>query len=492
MYILSTAQMREAERIAIEDKGVPSIVLMENAARGAAEEVLKLGVGSALVFAGKGNNGGDGLAIARLLITEGIRVKVIFMGEREKATADCRKNLEILESYNADIVYNNANVTIGHYDIVIDALIGTGLKSRLSEKYIEAVELINKKARLVLSVDCPTGVNCDTGEDYGIAVNADVTVTFHRAKRGLLLYPAAARCGRLCVKHIGIPDSAEYDSFTLTESEVAAMLPVRNADSNKGSYGKALFVSGCDTMTGAAIINCKAAYRTGAGLVNICSANHVINVVQNLLPEAVTSKEEEIDYNYGNVTAIGSGIGISDRSRRLVKNVVENTEHTIIADADALNIMAEDKSLISFKGIITPHIKEMSRLTGLDTEFIKNNIIKTASDFAKKYNVVVLLKDARSVIAAPDGRICVNTTGSSAMSKGGTGDCLTGVVAGLVAQGMDIFDAACLGAYINGLAGEIAAQERGAYGVLATDIADNVPQIMEELKHKCNIKCIEK
>lgn len=491
MYILTTAQMREAERIAIEDKGVPSMLLMENAARGAAEEILRLNVKSALIFAGKGNNGGNGLAIARLLMAEGVRVKVIFIGERERASADCLKNLEILESYNADITYNDINAPIGHYDIVIDALVGTGLKSRLSGQYTEIVNNINEKAKLVLSVDCPTGVNCDTGEDYGIAVNADITVTFHRAKRGLLLYPAAVRCGRLVVKHIGIPDDTEYNCFKLDDADAKKLLPLRKADSNKGNYGRVLFVSGCDSMTGAAVINCMAAYRSGAGLVNICSSEHVINVVQNTLPEAVTSRIENIDCNYGNVTAVGSGIGISDKSREIVRYVAENTEHTIVADADALNIMAEDKSLIAFKGVITPHIKEMSRLTGLSTEHIKNNLIETALDFAAEYNVVVLLKDSHSVVASPDGRICINTTGTPAMSKGGTGDCLTGLIAGLIAQGVSVFEAACLGAYINGLAGERAAEEKGEYGILASDIADSIPHIMEKLKQTCNKKGIE-
>lgn len=488
MYILSTKEMREEERIATEDKGVSSLLLMENAARGATDEILELGIRSALVFAGKGNNGGDGLAIARLLMANNVKVKVIFIGEREKATPDCLKNLEILERYNADIAYNDISCTIGHYDIVIDALVGTGLKSKLSHKYIEIVNRINEKARFVLSVDCPTGINCDTGEDYGIAVNADITVTFHLPKRGLLLYPAYSHVGELKIKHIGIPYISEFSCFTLDN----ALLPVRNNDSNKGTYGRVLFISGCDTMAGAAVINGRAAYRAGAGLVNICTTDHVINVVHNTLPEAVTSRLESIDYNYGNVTAIGSGLGISDKSRQLVKNVVENTNHTIVADADALNIMAEDKSLIKFEGVITPHIKEMSRLTGLDTEHIKGNMIDIALDFARRYNVVVLLKDAHSVIASPEGRVCINTTGTPAMSKGGTGDCLTGLTAGLIAQGVSAFDAACLGAYINGLAGERAAEKKGEYGILATDITENIPLVMEELKQNCNIKPLEK
>ena len=171
--------------------------------------------------------------------------------------------------------------------------------------------------------------------------------------------------------------------------------------------------------------------------------------------------------------------------------MIGNTGHTIVADADALNIMAEDKSLIEFKGVITPHIKEMSRLTRLDTEYIKGNMIKTAVDFAREYNTVVLLKDAHSVIASPEGKVCINTTGTPAMSKGGTGDCLTGLIAGLIAQDTEVFDAACLGAYINGLAGEKAAHKKGEYGILATDITENIPLVMEELKQKCNKNNLE-
>ena len=244
------------------------------------EEILKLNVSSALIFAGKGNNGGDGLAIARLLMANSIRVKVIFIGERERATPDCLKNLEILESYSADIVYNDISCPIGHYDIVIDALVGTGLKSKLNGKYIDIVNRINEKAKTVLSVDCPTGINCDTGEDYGIAVNADITVTFHLPKRGLLLYPAYSHIGKLKVKHIGIPQTSEFNCFTLDD----VRLPARRKDSNKGTYGRVLLVSGCDTMAGAAVINGRAAYRSGAGLVNICSSDHVIDVVHNTLP----------------------------------------------------------------------------------------------------------------------------------------------------------------------------------------------------------------
>ncbi len=478
MYILSNNEMKEAERIAIEDKGIPSLILMENAARGVVDIILSQNPQNVIVFAGKGNNGGDGLAIARMLITNSIKTKIFFIGEEDKATPDCKKNFEILKAYNADIVYTTDNINIKDYDLVVDALIGTGLSRRLNDKYSNIVNLINK-GKFVVAVDCPTGVNSDTGNDYSIAVNADITVTFHLPKKGLLLYPAFSHIGKLIVKNIGAPYIGSYNTFILDNPK--ELMPKRYNDSNKGTYGKALFVSGCDTMAGAAVINGTSAYKVGCGLVNICSTSHVIGVIHNTLPEAVTTKREDINVNYGNVTAIGSGLGISDESKKLVEYVLKNSKVPIIADADALNIIAEKEELKNYTSVITPHLKEMSRLTCLDVSYIKENIIETAKDYAKKYNTVVVLKDSHSIIASPDGRICINITGTSAMSKGGSGDSLTGIITSLMAQGVNAFDAACLGAYINGKAGEIAEKESSSYSVIALDISKSIPKAINEI-----------
>ena len=478
MFVLTNAEMKEIERTAIEDKGIPSLILMENAARGAVDVILSQNPKNVIVFAGKGNNGGDGLSIARMLITNGIKTKIVFIGEKDKATPDCKKNLEILKAYNADIVYNTENINISDYDLVVDALIGTGLSRKLNDKYSNIVNLINK-GKFIVAVDCPTGVNSDNGNDYGIAVNADITVTFHLPKIGLLLYPAFYHIGKLIVKNIGAPYINKHKTFILENPSV--LLPQRCDNSNKGTYGKALFISGCDTMAGAAVINGTSAYMVGCGLVNICSTPHVIDVIHNTLPEAVTTKRENINIHYGNALAIGSGLGISDESKKLVEYVLKNAKAPVIADADALNIIAQNAELKSCTSVITPHLKEMSRLTGLDVSHIKENIIETAKYYAEKYNTVVVLKDAHSIIASPDGRICINITGTSAMSKGGSGDSLTGVITGLMAQGVNAFDASCLGAYINGKAGEIAENERSSYSVLALDISKSIPKVINEI-----------
>ena len=478
MYVLSNSEMKEAERTAIDDKGIPSLILMENAARGAAEVILEQKPENVIVFAGKGNNGGDGLAIARILITNNVNTKIVFIGEIEKATPDCKKNLDILEAYNANIVYNTEGININDYDLAVDALIGTGLSRKLNDKYCDLAGLINK-CKFVVAIDCPTGVNSDTGNDYGIAVNANITVTFHLPKIGLLLYPAFSHIGRLVVKNIGAPYIGSYNTFVIDNPK--ELMPKRYANSNKGTYGKVLFVSGCDTMAGAAVINGTSAYKAGCGLVNICSTSHVIGIIHNTLPEAVTTKREDINVNYGNVTAIGSGLGISDESRKLVEYVLKNAKVPVVADADALNIIAENEALKNHTSVITPHIKEMSRLTGFEVSYIKENLIDTAGNYAKKYNTVVVLKDSHSIIASPDGRVCINLTGTSAMSKGGSGDSLTGVITSLIAQGIDIFDAACLGAYINGKAGEIAETESSSYSVLALDISKAIPKAINEI-----------
>lgn len=477
MYLLSNAEMKEVERVAIEDMGVPSIVLMENAAKNAADIIINLKPKCVKIVAGKGNNGGDGLAVARHLISHKIKTLVYFIGDKTKATPDCSINLNILNNYNANIFYGIENVDLSHCDVVVDALIGTGLKSKLKDEYIKIVENINNSGKTVVSIDCPTGINSDTGEDYGIAVNANITVTFHQPKTGLMLYPAYSHIGQLIVKDIGIPYINESNKFILD----TVSMPKRNADSHKGNYGKALIIAGCDTMTGAAVLNAKASYKIGAGLVNVCSTAHVINIIQNTVPEAVTSLRENIDYNYGNVCTIGSGLG---KNHDLVENVINNCNNKLVVDADGLNSLSENTDiLLNHKNecVITPHLREMSRLTGIDVKYIKENLIETAADFAKKYNVTVVLKDSHTVIASPNGRICINITGTSAMSKGGTGDCLCGIITGLIAQGVDCFDAACMGTYINGKAGEFAEKKLGTYSVSASDIIDNIPYVLTML-----------
>lgn len=257
-------------------------------------------------------------------------------------------------------------------------------------------------------------------------------------------------------------------------------------NSNKGTYGKALFISGCDTMAGAAIINAKSAYKCGCGLVNICSTRHVISVAHCTIPEAVTTLNSDIPtaLDGKNAIAIGSGLGISDNSRKILEYVIENSKAPLVIDADGLNMLSENTDLLKklkVNCVITPHLKEMSRLTKLSVKEIANNMQQVALDFAKKYNIVVVLKSAHTVIASPNGKICINTTGTSAMSKGGSGDSLTGVITGLIAQGLKPFDSACLGTYLNGKSGEIAEKKLSSYSVMATDISDCICDAINDI-----------
>ncbi|MGN1317804.1 MAG: NAD(P)H-hydrate dehydratase [Lachnospirales bacterium] len=473
MYLLTTDEMRSVESYAINEIGVPSIILMENAAKNASEIIMNEKPESVVIFAGKGNNGGDGLAIARHLITNNIDTKIYFIGDKNKATADCKTNLEILEGYNAKISYGYNDEDLD-CDLVVDALIGTGLKRRLSDDYVKIVECINKCGAKVVGVDCPTGVNCDSGEDYGVAVNCDITVTFHLCKIGLMLYPAFSHTGKICVVDIGIPYINNSNYFVVDSIN----MPKRNPNSHKGTYGKAYIVAGSENMAGAAILNCKCAYMVGAGLVNLCTTKNVISVINTLLPEAITTDRENIDLSYGNVCAVGSGLGIN---YELVANVIKNYKGNIVIDADGLNSIKDDTDILSFcKGrcVITPHLMEMSRLTGFDVEYIKNNLIDVAKDFAKKYEIVVVLKDAHTIIT--DGnKVCINITGTPAMSKGGSGDCLCGAITGLLAQGFSLFESGLMGAYICGKAGEIARDKYGEYSVMARDIAENIKEVLK-------------
>lgn len=473
MYLLSTKQMKDVESYAINTIGVPSIVLMENAARGASDIIKEQKPKNVTVFAGKGNNGGDGLAIARHLISANIDTTIFFIGDREKATADCSTNLKILEGYGANIIFDYNGEDLNKYDLIVDALIGTGLSRKLSDKYINIVNCINNSNSKVVAIDCPTGINSDTGDDYGIAINADITVTFHMPKIGLMLYPAYSHIGKLYISDIGIPYINTSDTFMLDD----VYLPKRNANTHKGSFGKTLIIAGCDTMAGAAVLNCKSAYAVGAGLVNLCSTNHVIDIIHSQVVEAVTTPRENIDYNYGNVCAIGSGLGINTE---LVENTIKNYKDKLVIDADGLNSIADNTDILYSLNndcVITPHIMEMSRLTGLSVEHIKNNMITTAQDFAKKYNITVVLKDAHTIIANKD-KVCINITGTPAMSKGGSGDCLCGIITGLIAQGIDCFDASCMGAYINGKAGEYAKNKLGEYSVMAHNLIESIPYIL--------------
>lgn len=499
MYLVTNSQMKAIEQKAIT-AGIPSLLLMENAAMSLTDIIIKDGFKNVLFFCGKGNNGGDGFACARQLFAHGIDVKIIFAGTESRAAEDCKTNIKAAKALNIDIIkldeieqLADLNEYTKDCDLIVDALVGTGLSSRLREPLATLVRLINGIDKPVYSVDCPSGVSTDSGEDYSLAVYADKTVTFHAPKVGLALYPACEHTGELCVGNISISTDGKTNINILTHNEAKVLMPARPKKSDKSTYGKVFAFVGCDNITGAAYLACKSAYRIGAGLVYAHTTAHCANILQTKLPEAVVTSligtdgyldaaAADTDISRASSVLIGCGLGCNSTTHVFFKTILGKINSPLVLDADGLNLLENDedlKSALPKNTVITPHPKEMSRLTGQSVEEILKRPIEIALEFSKKYNVIVVLKNFRTVIASPDGKITINTTGTPAMSKGGSGDCLAGIISGLIAQGVDSRTAACLGCYISGKAGELAEKELSTYGVLASDIIDKIPLVFK-------------
>ena len=499
MKAVTGSQMRKIEQMAIEETGIPSVLLMENAAIRLAEYCFKFLENKknpkVLIFAGHGNNGGDGFALARHLHLKGIEIKIIFTGDLIAANDkknDAVINLNIAKNLNIPIE-QNIDSEIAEYDLVVDALLGTGLDRNVEGKYKDLIEKINRYAKYVISADIPSGVYSDTGRIMGCAVKAAETVTFAHPKPGLYIYPGAEYAGKIHIEEIAIPstliDKIEIEANILTPSEANAMLPVRAQRSNKGSFGRILVFAGSNEMPGAASLTCSAAYKVGGGLVCACVLPQVASIIHHWQREVVTrtlpkkngmyckksleSAMEEI--TRADVIIIGPGIGRSPDVTEFVQELIKTSQAPIVADADALFALSEDLNILKkLKApcIITPHPGEMSRLTGLSVPEILDNTAETAVIFAKEFKVVTLLKDAHTIIANPDGKYYINTTGTNALSKAGTGDVLTGIIAGFIAQGLDVYSAGVLGAYFHGKAGEDAVGNGSCYSVMAGDLLD--------------------
>ena len=486
MLLLTSAQMREIESRAITTLSIPSLLLMENAALQTAKHIPT--PTNIVIVCGPGNNGGDGLAIARLLHARGSNVKVAFVGDTQKNKGDAKTNLEIVKKMDL-LSTTPLQDLLTTAKITIDALFGTGLKGAPTSEAAQAIKTINKwrthSNKQVISVDIPSGVEADTGKVHGEAIRADTTITFGLAKIGHILYPGTEYTGRLIVEDISIPQnillSPDLKTIEVIE-DITTLLPPRPARSNKGTFGRVCVLAGCSDMPGAAALCCKAAYKTGAGLVHACVVPEVARVIQSSAHEVITSDANQKNnlkeaITNADVIALGPGIGRGPTVQEYVSEIFalnrENKKAPMVIDADGLIAIAADKSILKnaqFPCVITPHPGEMAALTGQTIPQVLDNILDSAQSFAQEYNVVTLLKDARTVIAASDGRTFINTTGTPALAKAGSGDVLTGIIAALIAQGLPPFTAAAVGAYIHGQAGQLAAQELSLYGVTASDV----------------------
>ena len=512
MKVISAETMRSAEILAMEKFGIPGLTLMESAGRGCAATIQSVYGGvefsRAVVIAGKGNNGGDGYVIARYLRQQGWRVRVFVMARRDDIKGDAAANLELLN--REMVVFCTESGELGRHaeelreaDIIVDALFGIGLKSDITGIHAEAVELINYAGRPVVAVDMPSGVDSATGAILNVAVRADLTVTFAFAKNGHILYPGAECTGLLEVVDIGLPmevtESLQGFEFVNT-SAVRPLLRKRSRCAHKGDYGHCLIFAGSTGKTGAAALAANSAVRAGSGLVTLAVPASLNPILEIKTTEAMTLPLEdsgkghfrgELSEAVGkalagkDAVALGPGIALNAETAAVVRGLVEEITVPLVIDADGLNAVARDVSVLRRKKsdcvVLTPHPGEMSRLTGLSVEEIEADRIASARNFAEQYGVYIILKGARSVISSPDGRIAVNGSGNPGMASGGMGDVLTGVLVSLLGQRYPAFDACRIGAFLHGHAADLVAEEKGEAGISAVDVQERLPWALKNL-----------
>ena len=510
MKILTAAQMREVDHRTIE-AGIPGLVLMENAGHRVLEAMERrfgpLAAQRIAVLCGMGNNGGDGLVIARQLLTRihPRALHVLLAGQPGGLAGDAAENYRMFTVAGGTVLHD-LTAEMGHSTVVVDALLGTGLSGPARGRSLELIHAINSGFPLarVVAVDLPSGMQSDTGQQQGDVARADLTVTFTAPKLCHVLSPACHRIGELVVGQIGSPpelyEKDESIWLALSSPELFRHLfAPRVPWANKGSYGHALVVAGARGRTGAAAMAGMAVLKAGAGLSTVASAASALNVIAGYAPEIMTAPLPETNGGsiaalalddgsldrivaHKSVIACGPGLGTHPETVRLVAHLAQHAAVPVVLDADALNGLAGgDFGGSTGARVLTPHPGEMARLTGRSIHEIQADRTGISRDFAQKNRVWLVLKGDRTAIATPDGRVFVNPTGSPAMATGGTGDVLTGLVAGLIAQSPDDLLAAVLAAvWLHGRAGELAAAQLGEKAVTATDLFTFLPEAMHE------------
>lgn len=505
MKICYAEQMRTIDRLASESGAIPSIVLMENAAISCVNEILKTNPKSAAVFCGKGNNGGDGFAIARHLHNSGIKTTV-FLVCGDEFCADALINFNIIERMDIETeqIYDSSvlDFLIPSYDIVIDAIFGTGIHGQIEGIPLETIEKINKYSKYTLAVDVPSGMDSDTGEICGGCVRADITVTFAAYKMGMFLFPAADYTGEIKLYGISVPDhilqSAPTAAEVISDCDFAAHFPKRRSNSQKGDYGKILIIGGSRGMSGAAYMSAASALNSGAGLITLAVPDCINDILETKTTEIMTLPLADSDGHLSencvseilrrteksDVILIGPGMGTSTDCEIILDELLSNSKVPVIVDADALNILSKNMDILkkcTCPLILTPHEMEMSRLTGLDLEYIIHNRIGVSKDFCEKYGVTLILKGNHTIVTAPDGFQYINNTGNAGLAKGGSGDVLAGITAALTARIGDEALAAAMAVYLHGKSADLVKEESGIEGVTASAVASELGRTIRSI-----------
>lgn len=513
MRVLNAAQMREADRRTIEEIGIPSLVLMENAGRQvvAAMEAVHgdLVEHTVAVLCGRGNNGGDGFVVARTLLQRGVEVAVFLIGQVGDVRGDARTNIEILGRLGLTVVeiadsqaWELHFSEVAECTLIVDAIFGTGLNAPLTGLMETVVADVNQSGIPVIAIDLPSGLSADSHEPIGDSIIAETTVTLAAPKLSLVLPPAETRAGDIVIADIGIPfeivEAVEgHRVELLTRSDMRALVTPREADTHKGDYGRVLIVSGSLGKTGAAHLAGVGALRSGAGLLTIATPSTCLPIVASMAPEYMTlpldenpdgldpDGVEDLLGHAADVIAIGPGLGQASGTRTFIQALVDRATVPLVIDADGLNAFAgEPDRLAGREGrdvVITPHPGEMARLVGMSIEDVQANRLEVARTFATTHHVYVVLKGHRTLIATPDGTVYINPTGNPGMATGGTGDVLCGMVAAWLAQLLDAEAACQLAVYLHGMAGDLAKADEGETSMNASDLAAHIGDAVLEL-----------
>ena len=493
IYLPTGEQMRRADLYTIEEIGVPSMVLMERAALEVVRcmEEEQLDFRKVLVICGSGNNGGDGYAIARLLHLKGHDVTIFFAGNSQKRSEENAQQAKIAAHYEIPVI---TNLDTEEYSVIIDALFGTGLKREVTGHYREILCSVNQMTGKKVAVDLPSGIHDTTGARMGIAFCADLTVAIAFSKRGLFLQEGNVCAGKILTGDIGI-SSETFSEGTVTfgyeKQDLFLGFPKRKKNSHKGSYGKVLMIAGSKGMSGAAYLSAKAAYAVGAGLVQIYTHEENRVILQQLLPEVIITTYDTFDseqleklIQWADLIGIGCGLGKSDTAERVMQYTLKRALVPCVVDADGINILSKHMEWIEETNaliVLTPHMKEMSRMLQCSVKELIEQRMEKLHAFVERYKVVCVLKDARTLVAKEHRNTYLNLSGNAAMAKAGSGDVLAGVIVGILAQQCEPYTSACLGVFLHGLAGDMARDKKGAYSVLASDLVAEISSVLKNI-----------
>jgi hydroxyethylthiazole kinase-like uncharacterized protein yjeF len=511
MKICSVNEMRNMDQRAITEYGITQEILMENAGQAAYYTILtEFGVKNKnfVIFCGSGNNGGDGLVVARKIYSSGGRVTVFILGDRSQFKGAAKQNLDIVNRLQIEVLdlqdVSSAKDAVWRADAIVDAIFGTGLDREVKGKYKDVIDMINASQKTVFSIDIPSGIHGDTGQIMGKAVKANYTTTFGLPKAGNLLYPGFEYGGKLYVTHISFPPVIQDSEQLKIATNDPETIPARKKDTHKGNYGKALFIAGSSNYLGAPYFAAESFLKAGGGLSFLATPGNISAFIGNkgseiiFLPQKSTksgsisleNKQQLLEFSENvNFVVIGPGLSLDKETQTLVRELTAEVKKPLLIDGDGISAVANNLEYVKKRKaptVLTPHVGEMARIAKQTTENILKNKINVLQNTAKELNAAIVLKGAHSLIGYTDKRVFVNLSGNPGMATAGSGDVLTGTIVAMYGLGFAVNDAVRMGVFIHGMAGDLAAEKKGEDGLIASDIMNHLPLSMKTYREELN------